>query len=225
MQALARLPMARIAASPRAWLPMAAWVAVGIVFAATARGTSAGVDHALLGGFGGIAVPLLSFAAVGAVLSGESLAEAIRPVVAFGASPRRAALAAAGTAMLLAGAISGVLGLAVVGIAGSAHPGADLLAALWVGALGGAVYAAWFSLGSTFGARSAGRATFLFLDYLFGAATHDSAGISALFTPRGNLHHLLGGIAPADVSQRTSCAALVAVGVVCLLLTAARTRR
>jgi len=227
MQTLAQLPLARLTRSPWAWLPVVFWSAVAIVvaFAARRMGSDGGVDRALLGGFGSVALPLLSFAVVGATLSSDSLKAAVRPVVTFGASPARAVLATVLTGMLVSAVLSALLGIAVVLVAGSAHVASDLVSAFWIGALGGACYAAWFSFGATFGQRGTGRATLLVIDYLFGASSGGTVSALALATPRGNVHSLLGGVSPSDVSQRASSGALVLLTVACLLLTLRRTRR
>ncbi|WP_394846630.1 hypothetical protein LZC95_04085 [Pendulispora brunnea] len=227
MQALAQLPLARLTRSPWAWLPVVFWglVAIVVAFAARRMGSSGGgIDRALLGGFGSVAMPLLSFAVVGATLSSDSLKTAIRPVVALGASPAHAALATVLTGMLTSAALSGMLGIVVVLAAGSAHVASDLVSALWIGALGGACYAAWFSFGATFGQRGAGRATLLVFDYLFGATSGGTVSAIALLTPRGNVHSLLGGVSPSDISQRTSSVALILLTAACVLFTLRRTR-
>ena len=225
IQVLARVPIARLARSPRAWLPIAAWSALAILVAITARQSpSGGADQALLGGFGSFAVPLVAFAVVSAALAGNGLKEAIRPVVALGGSPSRVALATVLTAMFASAALTGVLGALVVAIVGSSHFGADLAATVWIAALGGACYAAWFSFAATFGVRGTGRATFLIVDYLFGTSSGGNASTLAFFTPRGNLHSLLGGAAPNDISQRASSLALVLITAVCVLLAVRRAR-
>ncbi|WP_394823291.1 hypothetical protein [Pendulispora albinea] len=221
---LARVPLARFTNAPRAWLSIALWSAFAIVSALAARqpGGGSGADRILLGAFGNVVAPLLAFAAVGSALGGEGLKEAIRPVVALGASPSRVALATVLTAMGVSAAVTGLVGGAAVAIAGSPHLGADLVASLWIGALGGACYAAWFSLGATFGRGGGGRATFLVLDFLLGSSAGDTSSTIALFTPRGNLHNLLGGVAPDDVPQQVSSVALALLGGACLLLAARR---
>ncbi|WP_394836203.1 hypothetical protein LVJ94_04755 [Pendulispora rubella] len=226
MQALAQVPLARLTRSPWAWLPVVFWSAVAIVvaFGARSMGGSGGVDRALLGGFGSVAVPLLSFAIVGTTVSSDSLKTAIRPVVAFGASPAHAVLATVLTSMLASAVLSSILGIVVVLVAGSAHTASDLVSAFWIGALGGACYASWFSFGATFGQRGTGRATLLVLDYVFGASSGGTVSAIALVTPRGNVQSLLGGVSPSEVSQRTSSVALVLLTAACLLFTLRRTR-
>ena len=224
MHVLARVPIARLTYAPRAWFPVAAWSALAIVAAFFERQSASGADHVLLGSFGSIVVPFLAFATVSSVLANEGLSEAIRPIVSLGASPARVAFATVLTAMLVSAAATGLLSTLVVVIAGSPHLGSDLAASLWISALAGACYAAWFSLGSTFGRRGTGRATFLVIDYLFGATTGATSSTIALFTPRGNLHSLLGGTAPNEISQRVSSVALVLLAAVCLVLASRRVK-
>jgi hypothetical protein len=85
--------------------------------------------------------------------------------------------------------------------------------------LGGAAYAAFFGLGASFGARGGGRAAALVLDFLFGGGT-----TIALVTPRAHLRSLLGGTAPAEVSQRASSAVLVALTLVFAAIAIRRAR-
>jgi len=98
--ALARLPFARLSRTPRAWLGAAVWflLASWLALAARRSGATHGADRVLLDGYAGYALPLLAYAIVGAALGGGSLAAAIAPVVTFGASKHRAAIATLGAA-------------------------------------------------------------------------------------------------------------------------------
>ena len=133
-------------------------------------------------------LPLTAFSIVSTVLAGGGLRHAVRPLVAFGASPARVTLTTVTAAVLVTALVTGALAGAVAAVAGSAQPGADLVTSTWVGALAGGAYAAWFCAGSSFGARGGGRAAALIFDYLLGAGT----SAAALLSPRGHLRSLLG---------------------------------
>jgi len=216
MVALARLPLTRLRRSPRNLLAIVAWIALAVVAACVENNFSAkaGADRALLGTFGTVALPLLVYAVVGATLSGDGLHKAVKPMIAFGALPWRAVVSTVLSAMLVSALLSGILAGAVTLIAGSSRGAADAATSTWVAALAGASYAAWFSMGASFGARGSGRPVLLVVDYLFGAAS----GTSALITPRGNLRSLLGGPAPHDVSQRVNSTLLVVIALLCVLV-------
>jgi hypothetical protein len=81
----------------------------------------------------------------------------------------------------------------------------DLLTSGWIGALGGATYAAYFSFAATFGARGGGRSAALIIDWILGAGS----GASALFFPRAHLRNLVGGEAALEMSQRSATIALL----------------
>jgi hypothetical protein len=223
--ALARPSLARLLRGPRAWLGVAAWCALAVVFALAARERRAahGADHVLLQTYGALALPLLSFVIVGAIVASQSLRASAAAVVTFGAQPARAA--AASIAVAAAGcAVVGAATAAIVAVVahGIADPPRlhDAAVSAYVGALGGAAYAAWFSLGSTFGRKGGGRVVLLVLDWLVGA----NDGAAALFSPRGHVRNLLGGAAPMDLSQRASAVALVLLIVASTLVAIRRSR-
>jgi hypothetical protein len=208
---LARVPLARLARAPRAWLPVAAWFALGAVSAVVfARAGGDGASDALDGVFAPLALPLVVYAVVGATLGGDGLARASRSLVAFGAAPSRVAVAtiavAVGTGALVAAAL-GALVVALAHRSGDPPLARDLAITIWVAALAGAAYAALFALGATFGKRGGGRAAVLVLDWLFGS----SDGVAGLLTPRAHARSLLGGPAVAELSGRWSALALVAL--------------
>lgn len=221
-RALVRLPLARLSRSPRGWLAIAAWSALALVAAwlERAHGGENGADRALLGGLGTLALPLAAYAVVGAVLASDGLREAVRPTVAFGASPARVTVATVGTPAAGAAIVGALLAGGVALVAGSPSPVFDFATSAWIGALAGAAYAAWFCMGACFGPRGAGRSVLLVVDYLLGSAS----SAAALLTPRGHLRNLLGGTPPAELSQRASSALLVALAFVCLLVCVRRTR-
>ncbi len=80
----------------------------------------------------------------------------------------------------------------------------DLLVSGWIGALTGAAYAGWFSLGATFFRRGVGRFVPLAVDLLLGG----SAGVIGALLPRGNAVNLLGGPSPLGLGQPASAALL-----------------
>ena len=201
---LARVPALRVIRTPRAWLPILLWTVVALVTALAARasGSSSGADHVMRGSFSFLVLPLVAYGVVGAVVGGAGLRRGIRGVVALGAEPRRAALASVGVAVVYAAAACGALAALVCVLAhGSLDPplGADLPTSLWVGALGGGAYAAYFCAASAIG-KGRLRGVFLAFDWIVGSG----AGFGALFTPRGHVLSLLGGLPCAELSQRAS---------------------
>ncbi len=206
---LARIPALRLLRTPRAWLPIVAWSLLAIVFAvsARARGGTTGADHVLRGAFSFLVLPLVAYGVVGATLGASGLRHGIRGVVALGAEPRRAALASVLVAIGTSALLCAVLGGVVCALAHGAHDpplGSDLFASVWISALGGGTYGAYFSVGSAIG-KGTMRGVFLALDWIIGGG----AGVGALITPRGHVTALLGGPLCADLSQRTSSVLLL----------------
>ena len=159
------------------------------------------------GAFSFLVLPLVAYGVVGATLGTTGLRRGIRGVVALGAAPRSAALASVLVAIASSAVLSAVLGAVVCALAhGASDPplASDLVATLWICALGGGTYAAYFSAGSAIG-KGAMRGVFLAFDWIIGGG----AGVGALITPRGHVTSLLGGPLCADLSQRTSSALLV----------------
>jgi hypothetical protein len=165
----------------------------------------------------------MAYAVAGTVLGSQSLRASVAPVVAFGASPARAAVVAiavaAGACALPAGVVAAVVALIAHGVADPPRA-LDALASGYAGALGGAAYVTWFALGSAFGRRGGGRAALLVADAVLGAAP----GASALVTPRGHLCNLLGGTPPVNLTERASACLLVALAVVFTAWAARRAR-
>ena len=223
--ALARPSLARLLRGPRAWLAVAAWCALALVFAMAARerGAAHGADHVLLETYGALALPLVSFVIVGAIVASQSLRASTAPMVAFGAQPARAAAASIAVAAACCAVVgAGVAAIVAVVAHGIADPPRlhDAIVSAYVGALGGAAYAAWFSLGASFGRRGGGRVALLVVDWILGA--NDGAG--ALLSPRGHVRNLLGGAAPMDLSQRASAAVLVILAIASALVAIRRAR-
>lgn len=223
---LARLPIARLVRTPRAWIVAGAWcaLAVGMAVVMRSRGASHGADDVLIEAFGALVLPLLAYTLVGAALGARSMAGSTAAVAAFGASRARAAAATVGIAVA-APALGGALVAAAVALVahGASDPPRthDALVSAYAGALGGAAYGAWFSLGAGFGRRGGGRLLALLVDWVLGAG----GGVMALLAPRAHVRNLLGGAPPMDLSERASAVALVVLAVVCALGAVARGRR
>lgn len=214
MNALVRLPLARLGRTRRAWLPILGWIALGLATAVVTRrtGFGTGADHTLRGTFAFVVLPLLSFTVVSAVLGGMGLRPSVRGLVALGAAPRRAVLAELAFAVVVAGGLAAIVGALVCMIAhGPADVplARDLPATFLVSFASGATYAAFFAAGSAIG-RGALRGFFLVADWLLGAP----AGLLAVFVPRGHVMALFGGGACYALSRTASSLLLVVLFVV-----------
>ncbi len=225
--AFARAPWVRLSRAPRTWIVVGAWTLFIVALALTVRrsGMAHAADRILLEAYGPVALPLLAYGLVGAIVGARSLSSAVAPVKAFGADPTRATAGAVAVAMMTCAVVCGLLAAAADATAHGAplSGGAlkDALASAYGGALGGAAYAAWFALGSTFGRRGGGRFVFLVGDWALGS----SDGFAALVTPRGHLRNLLGGAPPMELSERASAALLLALAVFCAVGATLRVRR
>jgi hypothetical protein len=224
--ALARPAVGSLLRSPRGLLTMGAWCVLAVVLAVSTRvrGATHGADQVLIGSFASFVLPLLAYALVGAALGVRSLAASGAPLVAFGAAPWRAAAASvvvtAGSCALLGAGTA----LCVALIAhGAADPPVvrDAIASAYAGSLGGAAYAAWFSLGASFGRRGGGRAAALVLDWLLDGL----GGAPSIVCPRGHVRNLFGGAAPLDLPQRASAVALLVLAIAYALAAILRVRR
>lgn len=223
--ALSRPTLARLRA-PRAWLTLGAWsvLALGFALAARSRDAAHGADHVLVDAFGALILPLIAYTLVGAVVGGRTLARSTAPLVSFGAAPSRAASVTVVIAMVTCAAIAAAVGAIVAVVAhGISDPpaGGDALASAYAGALGGAAYASWFALGSTFGKRGGGRTLLLVVDWLVGLGH----GVIALLTPRAHLRNLLGGAPAMGWSERASAVALLVLAAAFALGAITRSRR
>ena len=222
---LARVPALRLLRTPRAWLPLAVWASLAIVSALLARssGSGSGADHVMRGSFAFLVLPLVSYAIVSGVIGRSGMKRGIRGVVALGAQPRRAALAATLVAVTAAMVACGVLAALVCLLAHGAHDaplGRDLVTSLWVGGLGGGAYGAYFCAGSAIG-KGWMRGVFLAFDWIVGSGS----GFGALITPRGHVQSLLGGPLCAEISQRASSVALLVILVAYAAIAWGLTRR
>ncbi|MCK6531388.1 MAG: hypothetical protein L6Q84_00340 [Polyangiaceae bacterium] len=170
--------------------------AIGAVFVVALllrrTGSNLAADRALSGIALGLALPLLAHGTVARALGGAHFEAALAEPARHGGNRREIALGV-GLALSLVLAMSGALvaAVAVLVVRAPADPALvrDLVTSSWIGALAGASYAAWFCLASTVGRSGGGRMVALFVDFVAGA----SAGLSAMFWPRGHVRNLLGG--------------------------------
>lgn len=209
---LARVPLLRLTRTPRAWWPILGWTLVAIVSALALRSRIAGADHVLRGTFGVVVLPLASYGMVGATFGPGGLKKSIRGVVGLGASPQAAAFASVLVAVIASAVVGALLAMLTTAIAhssGDAPLARDLPTSTWIGALGGAAYAAYFSVGAAIGAGTM-RSGLVALDWILGGA----GGVGAALVPRGHVLSLLGGALPADLPQRASSGLLVVMIVV-----------
>jgi hypothetical protein len=221
--ALAKVPLARIARSPRGWLPMVGWSALAIV-SALVVGHHAGADRALLGVFAPFVLPLVAYGLVAASFGGERVGEAGAPLRGFGAPGAPVALSGAAVAIVLSALAAALLAVVLVVIGhGPLDPplGGDALTSAWIGALGGAAYASTFTAGACFGARGWGRSVVLVLNWWLGSGR----GTGALLLPYAHVRSLLGGDPAAALSQRGSAIMLGVATVLGLAVVAWRGRK
>lgn len=220
-----RLPLLRLTRTPRSLVPIAGWTLLALVaaFAERAHASQHAADRALLGAYAGIALPLLAYSIVGAALGGQGIARATRALVGFGAPPTRAARDTLVIAMAVSAIVGATLAALVSAIAhGAGDPplAADVATSLWIGALGGAAYAAFFVFGATLGKTGMVRGILLAADWVLGSGS----GFGALLTPRAHVRNLFGGTPPADLSQRGSTVTLILLALVFGALAIRRTR-
>jgi hypothetical protein len=180
-------------------------------------GSRLATDRALTGVTLGLVLPLWAYGVVARALGGTRLDRAFSELARYGACRRRAAFGALLVLVaLLAVAGALVAALAVIVTRAPADPVLvrDLATSTWIGALGGASYAAWFVLGSSFGRNGGGRSWALIIDWVLGAG----ASAMALPWPRGHLENLLGGEPVLGMPQWSATIALVVLGLVYSLL-------
>lgn len=218
--AISRIPFLRLARTPRAWFAIAGWMAVAVGFALALRFADRdGVDRFLLDLWAPIAMPLLAMAIVSGAMGPEGTRAFARSVMPFGARGALVAIASIGSSAIasaIACAVTAAIG--VVLVRGTTP---DLAIAIWVGALGGATYAAYFALGSAFGPKGSGRGFVLFANWFL--ANAGTAG--TCLSPYAQIRSLLGGPKAAEWSQRASSGILVGILIACTLLTAWRCRK
>ena len=225
MIALARLPLARLARTRRAALPLLGWCIAAFGATLLARQANASsADRSLLGLFVPFVMPLVTYAIASAALGGEGLVGATRPLVRFGASPRLTALAAGVVTTVASGLACAIVGAGLVVAAHNAVDppiGHDAALTAYAAGLGGAAHGAFFVLGSIVGARGGGRGFALVVNWLCGA----SPGFVSALVPYAHVRSLLGGAPAATLSQRESAWSLVAIIVVSLALSSLRVRK
>ena len=181
-------------------------------------------DHALTGATFGLALPLLAYFTVACATGRARLDAALGELGRHGVHRRLGAAGLAGTTAALLAPTGALLACtAVLFTRGLSDPRllSDLSTSAWLGVLGAICYAAWFALGSLFGAAGGGRTFVLLLDWVLGS------GVTALAMPcpRGHLRNLLGA---EPVMQMPQWSALLAVGlltVACMGLVVWRTPR
>jgi hypothetical protein len=223
--ALAQLPTTRLARTRRGYVALAWWTVFALGAMGIARHEHAeSADLALLGVYLPFVLPLVAFAMVGAVLGGEGIAAAVRPLVRFGARPAAGALAAGLVASIASAVACAATGLLLVAMGHNAIDpplGQDLALTAYVGALAGAAHGAFFVLGSAIGARGGGRGAALVANWLLGA----SPGWISALVPYAHARSLLGGSVVVALSERGSAWCLGAIIVVSLGLAALRVTR
>lgn len=197
-------------------------LALAAAFIEVSAGAAGAVDRALLATFR-LIVPLVAFALAADAAERVDLRGAAWPVARFGASSRGVAF---GIALATAGAAAGAAAVLAAVTAVAAHAAGapplarDAFVSGWIGALTGAAYAGWFSLGGTFLRRGRGRLAPLAADLLLGGST----GVAGALLPRGNAVNLLGGQAPLGLTQSASASLLAASALLLALAAAIRCR-
>ncbi len=220
-----RLVRFRLASLPGALGLCSALGAVFVVaFLLRRTGSNLAADRALSGIALGLSLPLLAYGTVARALDGSHLEAALADLARFGGDRRLLALGVC-VALSVVLAISGALvaAEAVLVVRAPADPALlrDLLTSSWIGALAGASYAAWFCLASTLGRSGGGRVAALVVDFVAGA----SAGLAAMFWPRGHVRNLLGGEPIWAMPQWSATLALLLLTGACVALGVWRVRR
>jgi hypothetical protein len=184
-----------------------------------------GVQLRLLGGVVfGLVLPLLAFGVSGR-LGGSERELMLTSWARYGGNRQGYALGQQALAALLTAGIATVLALLALGLgSATAAPGrelplsfANVLAVVWVGALGSLAYVAAFAAAQAYWGN-AGRVALLIADWMFGTGT----SLLALPWPRAHLGALLGAHAPMGLELRSSALCLVAIA---LIATGAYARR
>jgi len=186
------------------------------------------VQLRLLGGVVfGLVLPLFAFG-VSARLGGSLRELMLTSWARYGGHRRGYALGRQALAAVLTGALAGVLALLALGLgSATAAPGltlplslGNMLAVVWVGALGSVTYVAAFAAAYAY-AGNTGRAVFLVGDWLLGSGT----SLLALPWPRAHLGSLLGAESPIGLAPRDSAVCLVIIATVATVAYARRVPR
>ncbi|AKT41901.1 hypothetical protein [Chondromyces crocatus] len=180
------------------------------------------VDRTLAATFR-LLIPLVAFALATDAAGREHLREAAWPAARFGLGRGAVVLgmvAATVVGTAIAGALLAVLAAIAAHTAQAPPLAGDAVTSGVVGALAGAAYAGWFSLGGTLFKRGRGRVAPLLADLLLGGST----GVLGVVLPRGHTTNLIGGAPPLGLSQPASAGLLVAAALLLGLAAALRTR-
>jgi hypothetical protein len=199
------------------WALAAGFSFVALVTLLERKGGDRAADMSLTGISFGIVLPLLTLFAVHRTCRGERLDRCFSDLALIGADRRLMACGQALVTITAATSLGLLLGVFTVTLARNLNDGAflhDLGASATVGALAGAGYACWFTLGSRFGGRGRGRTAFFLLDWVLGS----SSSALALPLPRGHVRNLLGGAPVLELSQVSAGVVLGALIFFSLLL-------
>ncbi|MEO8903360.1 MAG: hypothetical protein ABI627_17710 [Polyangiaceae bacterium] len=204
--------------------PLSVVLACGAVFALSVLGRRAehagALDDLLAVPVFGLALPVLAYLVSERVCGGQRLDRSVESVARHGADRRAAVLGLLLASAVFTALIALLLTLTAVFTAhGAGSLWFDLRSSAGIAVLGGVVYALWFGAASLLGKRGGGRKWALIADFILGA------GNSALAAPypRAHLRNLLGGEPVLEISQAHAWLALLAIGVVCTMLSATRT--
>lgn len=164
-------------------------------------------DRTLTGAVFGLIVPLSAYLALERATLGLRLDRSLDDLARHGANRRAlGAGLAAGAALFMAALSALVAALAVWISRGSGDPllSSDLGSTIWIAALAGVAYAAWFALASLAG-KNGLRGAALLVDFVLGSG---ASALSAPF-PRGHVRNLLGGEPVLELGQLSSAAVLL----------------
>jgi hypothetical protein len=165
-------------------------------------------DATLTGAVFGWTIPLLAYAAVARVALYGRLDDSAEPFARHGGD-RRAVVSGfvlmTAARVAVVSALLSALAVLVASVGEVAEIRMDALTSGWIGALGGAAYVAWFSLGSMWGKAGRGRLFLLAVDWVLGATT----SAVAVPWPRAHLRSLLGGDLVVGLPAWQSSALLV----------------
>ena len=195
-----------------------------LVAALERRVGSGAADRSLTGVAFGIVLPLMAWAATRRACRRRRLDEAFSELAQHGADRRLLALGQAVANIALCLTLGVLVGVVTVLSARGLHDPAtwrDVWASASVGALAGAAYACWFSLGASFGPYGGGTTAFLLLDWVLGS----SASLFALPMPRAHVLNMLGATPPLGMSQVVSGVTLLGLTFFLLALAICRIPR
>ena len=165
-------------------------------------------------------VPLGAFALCSLCLGRARLDDSVWPIASQGAPRRHVVLGVLSVALATCATLAAATASLGLVLAYGHTPGLleDLSTTAWIAALGGAAYAAWFTLGASFLRLGRGRWLPLLLDFTLGA----TGGVLALCWPRAHLNNLAGGESLLDLTQQTSSVLLAGVTAVVVIVAAMR---